>query len=138
MSNPKPIPKRVLDLARELAEPEPMRRGSLSVRYVKCNKPGCSCGEHPEARHGPYTSVVRTVGGKTRSQRAPAAKVEVLRRQVEVGQQFRRQIEVYWQACEEWADEELRAPEEASIEKVEKRGSKKRSARRSSPRSKRS
>ena len=138
MSKSKPIPKRVLELAHELAEPKSMRRGSLSVRYVKCNKPGCRCGEHPEARHGPYTSVVRTVGGKTRSQRAPAAKAEVLRRQVETGQQFRRDVEAYWQACEQWADEELRAPEDASIEKAQKKGSKKRSTRRSSPRSKRS
>ena len=135
---PKPIPKRVLELARELAEPKPMRRGSVSVQYVKCNKPGCPCGERPEARHGPYTSVVRTVGGKTRSQRVPAPKAEVLRRQVEVGQRFRRYIEEYWQACEQWADQELRAPEAASIEKVKKRGSAKRSRRRSARRSRRS
>ncbi len=133
----KRIPKRVLELARELAEPKPMRRGSLSIQYVKCNKPGCSCGEHREARHGPYTSVVRTVGGKTRSQRAPVAKAEVLRRQVEVGQEFRKQVEAYWQACEQWADEELQAPENASNEKAEKKGSKKCSRRKSSPRSRR-
>ena len=134
----KPIPKRLLKLAHEFTEPIPMRRGSLSVQYVKCGKPGCPCGERSEARHGPYTSVVRTVGGKTRSQRAPAARAEVLRRQVEAGQRFRRHIEQYWQACEQWADQELRAPEETLIEKAEKRGSAKRSRKRSAPRSKRS
>jgi len=138
MSNSKPIPKRVLELLREIAEPKPMRRGSLSVRYVKCHKPGCPCGTRPEARHGPYTSVVRTVRGQTQSQQAPAAKAEVLRRQVERGQRFRRYVEEYWHACEQWADEELRAPEAASIEKAKKGGSKGRSRQRSSPRSKRS
>ncbi len=132
------MPKRVLELVRELAKPKPMRRGSLSIQYVKCNKPGCPCGERPEARHGPYTSVVRTVGGKTRSQRVPAVKAEVLRRQVEAGQQFRRRIEAYWHACEQWADEELRAPERALTEEGKKKGSKKHSTRRSSPRSRRS
>jgi hypothetical protein len=133
---PQPIPKRVRELARQLAEPKPMRRGSLSVQYVRCNKPGCRCGEDPEARHGPYTSVVRTVNGRTQSQRVPAPKVDTLRRQVEAGQQFRRDLEEYWHACEEWADEELRAPDAASMEQAEKRGSKGRSRRRSSPRSK--
>ncbi len=137
MTQTKPIPKRVLELVRQLAEPKPMRRGSLSVQYVKCHKPGCRCGERPEARHGPYTSVVRTVGGKTRSQRVPGSKAEVLRRQVEAGQRFRRYLEEYWQACEQWADEELRVPEAASMEKAQKRGSAKRSTRRSSRRSKR-
>ena len=138
MPKTKSIPQDVLELARELAEPRPMRRGSLSVQYVKCNKPGCRCGEHPEARHGPYTSVVRTVGGKTRSQRVPTPKAKMLRRQVEAGQRFRRYVEEYWHACEQWADEELRAPEAASQEAAKKGGSKGRSTRRSSPRSKRS
>jgi hypothetical protein len=135
---PKSIPSRVVELAHQLADPMPMRRGTLSVQYVKCGKPGCRCGERPEARHGPYASVVRTVGGKTRSQRAPAAKAEVLQRQVEAGQRFRQHIEQYWEACEQWADQELRAPEEAAIEKAEKKGSAKHSRKRSAPRSKRS
>jgi hypothetical protein len=133
------VPAAVLELVRPLAEPQPMRRGSLSVRYVKCNKPGCACAEDAQARHGPYTSVVRTVAGKTRSRSVPAAQALLLRQHVEAGQRFRQQVEAYWQACERWSDAELDAAEGASAtEGAKKGGSAKRSGRRSSPRSKRS
>jgi hypothetical protein len=54
------VPAAVLELAHRLAQPRAMRRGWLSVRYLRCNRPGCRCAHRPEARHGPYTSVVRT------------------------------------------------------------------------------
>jgi hypothetical protein len=54
-------------LAADLAEPKPMRRGSLSERTIKCSKPGCACAENPKACHGPYFSLTRAVDGKTRS-----------------------------------------------------------------------
>ena len=132
------IPPQVLALASELAEPRPMRRGTLAVRYLRCNKPGCACANRADARHGPYCSVVRVVGGHTRSRHVPADRVAELRRQVEAGQQFRKHVEVYWQACERWADAQLDAPEAASQEAAKKGGSKRRSRPRSSPRSKRS
>ncbi len=131
------VPPSVRDLARHLADPRPMRRGSLSVRYLKCNKAGCACASDPDCRHGPYTSVVRTVGGQTRSRAVPAALSELLRKQVEAGQQFRKQVEAYWQACERWADAQLDSPEAASQEAAKKGGSKRRSTPRSSRRSKR-
>jgi uncharacterized protein (UPF0262 family) len=116
-----------------------MRRGSLSVRYLKCNKPGCACAHDPKARHGPYTSVVRTVDGKTVSRSVPAAQAERLRQHVEAGQRFRKDIEAYWQACERWADAELDAASAASeVEAAKKGASKRPSTPRSSPRSKRS
>ena len=130
-------PDPVRDLARRLAEPRPMRRGSLSVRFIRCNKPGCPCAGKDEARHGPYTSVVRTVGGKTVSRMVPAAMAEVLRRQIEAGQQFRKDVEAYWQACERWADAEIEAPKAASQEVAKKGGSKRRSTSKSFARSKR-
>lgn len=133
MPNPTEVPPAVGELARVLAEPKPMRRGTLNVRYLKCNKPGCACADHEEARHGPYTSVVRVVNGRTRSRHVPADLVAELRRQVEAGQQFRHHVEAYWQACEQWADRRLDVAEEA-----QKRGSSKSSTPRSSPRSKRS
>ena len=37
------IPAQVREWARRLATPKPMRRGSLSVRSLRCNKPGCAC-----------------------------------------------------------------------------------------------
>jgi hypothetical protein len=139
MPEPRDIPAAVREVARRLAEPKPMRRGSLSVRYMKCNKPGCACAEEANARHGPYTSVVRTVAGKTRSRSVPAAQADVLRQHVEAGQRFRKDVETYWQACERWSDAELNAAAAASgAEEPQKRGSKKRSPAKSSPMSKRS
>jgi hypothetical protein len=130
------IPSAVRDLARELAEPVPMRRGSVSVRTVKCNKPGCRCQNDPQARHGPYCSLVRGSGGKTVSRWVPARQLEMLRAQVAAGQQFRRHLEAYWQACERWADAELQASGnggEAAEKGGSRRASKPRSARRSKP-----
>ena len=132
----KDAPLPVREIANRLAKPTPMRRGSLSVRYVKCNKPGCACADDPEARHGPYTSVVRTVDGLTRSRRVPAAQTDVLQQQIEAGQRFRKEVEAYWQACEQWADEELDHFEAISQEIAKKGASKKSSKRRSSRRSK--
>jgi len=130
-----PLPVR--EIADRLAEPKPMRRGSLSVRYVKCNKSGCACADDPEVRHGPYTSVVRTIGGKTWSRRVPAAQADVLRQQIETGQRFRKEVEAYWQACEQWADAELDSATEATSQELAKKGaSKKPSKRKSSRRSK--
>jgi hypothetical protein len=131
-------PAPVLDIARRLAEPRPMRRGSLSVRFIKCNKAGCPCAGKADARHGPYTSVVRTVGGKTVSRMVPAAMADVLRRQIEAGQQFRKDVEVYWQACERWADTEIEVADAASEETAKKGGSKRPSRPKSSRRSTRS
>ena len=130
------MPPPVREIAGRLAEPTPMRRGSLSVRYVKCNKPGCACADDPEARHGPYTSVVRTIGGQTRSRRVAAAQTDVLRQQIEAGQHFRKEVEAYWQACEQWADAELDSAEAISQEVAKKGASKKPSKRKSSRRSK--
>jgi hypothetical protein len=135
------VPPRVQELARQLAEPRPMRRGSVSIRYVKCNKAGCPCAEHAEARHGPYVSVVRVVTGKTRSRWVAPELVATVRRQVEAGQAFRKDVEAYWQACEQWADAQLQAPEAAAGAEAAKKGAskkKKPSMRKLSPRSKRS
>ena len=132
------VPPPAREIARRLAQPRPMRRGSLSVRYVKCNKPGCACADDPKARHGPYTSVVRTIAGRTRSRLVPAAQADVLRQQIETGQLFRKDVEAYWQACEQWGDAQLEDSEAASQEAAKKGASKQRSKPRSSPRSKRS
>ena len=129
-----PAPVRVL--AERLAQLRPMRRGSLSERYVKCSKPGCACSQDPAARHGPYYSVSRVVAGRTQSRWLDAAHVDTVRRQIEEGQQFREDIEAYWQACERWADAELESPEAASKRAAEKKGSKPQSRPRSARKSK--
>jgi hypothetical protein len=58
--------------------------------------------------------------------------------QIEAGQEFRKQVEAYWQACEQWGDSQLEAAEPASQEASKKGASKRRSQSRSSPKSKRS
>ena len=132
------IPVVVRDLAARLADVSPMRRGSVSERSMKCGQKGCRCQQEAQARHGPYYSLTRPEGGKTQSRYLTAEQAALARRQVEAGQQFRKHVEAYWQACERWADAELDAPEAASQEAAKKRGSKRRSKSRSSPRSKRS
>jgi hypothetical protein len=114
------IPARVRDLALQFTQPKPMRRGSLSERYVKCSKPGCSCAGDPKARHGPYFSLTRGVGGRTESRFIAPTQAELVRHQVEAGQQFRRQVEAFWEACEQWADAQLAAP--AASEAAQKKG----------------
>jgi hypothetical protein len=81
-------------------------------------------------------SVVRVVAGKTQSRWVSPEQVVTLRRQVEAGQQFRRQVGAYWEVCEQWANAQLEAPEAASQGAAQKGGSKKPSTRKSSPRSK--
>ena len=115
------VPARVRDLALQFAQPKPMRRGSLSERYVKCSKPGCTCADDPKARHGPYFSLTRGVGGRTHSRFISQAQAELVRHQVEAGQHFRRQVEAFWEACEQWADAQLEAP--VASEAAQKRGS---------------
>jgi len=132
------IPLELRQLAAEISEPKPMRRGSLSERYVKCSKPGCLCAERPQARHGPYYSLTRAVAGRTQSRFLSAAQAAITRRQVAAGRQFRQQVDAYWEACERWADAQLDGPEAASQEAAQKGGSPRPSRRRSSRRSRRS
>lgn len=132
------VPEAVRRLAKELAKPRPMRRGSVSERSMKCGQKECRCQHDPQARHGPYFSLTRAEGGKTRSRYLSAEQAALARQQVEAGQEFRRQMETYWQACEQWGDSQLEASEAASQEASKKGASKRRSQSRSSPKSKRS
>ena len=104
------VPDRVRELAARLATPLPMRRGSFTERYVKCHKPGCRCAEDPTARHGPYYSLTRGVGGRTQSRWLTAEQADHARQQVDAGQRFRAQVDAYWAACEAWADAQLDTP----------------------------
>lgn len=125
-------------LAAELAEPKPMRRGSLSERMVKCSKPGCPCADNPDARHGPYFSLTRAVEGKTHSRFLTPGQAALARQQIEAGHEFRAKLETLWEGCEAWADSQLQGSSAASIAKAEKGGSKRTSERRSSRKSRRS
>ncbi len=133
-------PSEVVEEATRLAEPiVPMRRGSVSERSMKCGQAACPCQKDEKARHGPYFSLTRAVGGRTRSRYLTAEQAEMARRQIEAGQKFRGRIEAYWQACEHWADAQLGGAEAASETEAAKKGASKRDSRpRSSRRSKHS
>jgi hypothetical protein len=137
MPNPV-VPEKVSALASQLAEPRPMRRGSVSERSMKCGRKECRCQGDPNARHGPYFSLTRAEGGKTRSRYLSADLAALARQQIEAGQEFRRQVERYWRACDQWVDSQLKASEAASQEASKKGASKRRSQSRSSLKSKRS
>ena len=113
-----------IQLAARLAQPKPMRRGSLSERFVKCSKPGCLCATNSQARHGPYFSLTRAVKGQTHSRLVSPRQAEVVRRQIEAGHEFRQHLDAYWKICEQWADEEVEGSSTQTAEAVKKGGSK--------------
>src|SRR5437899_10708320 len=107
------VPSDVVTLDEQLADAQPIRRGSLSERYVKCSKPDCPCCDSEDARHGPYYSVSRVVNRKTQSRWLNTEEAKIVRRQVEQGQKFGKKVEAYWEACERWADAGLETLEGA-------------------------
>ena len=133
-----PPSARLRQLATALAQPQPMRRGSLSERTVKCSKPGCPCAQDPKARHGPYYSLTRAVGGRTHSRFVTREQAAVVRQQIQAGHEFRVRLETYWEDCEAWADSRLEEASAISTEEAEKGGSRPVSATRSFRKSKRS
>src|SRR6185369_7433866 len=133
---PPTVPPEVHQLAAELADIQPMRRGSLSERAIRCGKPGCACAEDPKSRHGPYFSLTRAVGGKTRSRFLTPEQAVIARQQIDAGRSFRDRADAYWDACEQWADRELAATSKASPKEAKKKGSKLPSKTRSSKKSK--
>ena len=136
-SAPPDAPPYVRQLAAELADAKPMRRGSLSERTIKCSKPGCACAKDPKARHGPYHSLTHAVGGKTRSRFLTDEEAGLVRQQIDAGHEFRGRVDALWEACETWADGQL-ADLAASSEDAKKGGSKPTSKTKSSRKSKRS
>ena len=116
-----------------LDNPVPVRRGSLSARFVKCSKASCPCAHDPKARHGPYPSYTRAVKGRTKSRFLSEEEAVIVRRQIEQGKLFRNQVEGFWKLCEQAADKELDDLKAASPEAAQKRGSERRSNRSSTP-----
>jgi hypothetical protein len=55
---------------------------------------------------------------------------EIVGRQIQAGQEFRREVDAYWKLCEQWANEELQQTRLASAEAAKKRGSRQASRRR--------
>src|SRR5437667_8331305 len=103
------VPSRIRQFAAAFSHPEPMRRGSLCERRMKCGQGGCACQRDPKAAHGPYFLLTQKVEGKTRSRYVSPEQAPVVRRQIASGRQFRERVEAYWETCERWADEQLEA-----------------------------
>src|SRR5579864_808073 len=120
-SAPPDVPPQVRQLASQLADARPMRRGSLSERTIKCGKPGCACAQNPKARHGPYHSLTHAVEGKTRSRFLTDEQADLVRQQIDTGREFRGRVDALWEACETWADGQLEDLA-ASAEAAEKGG----------------
>jgi hypothetical protein len=116
------VPSRIAQLAAAFSYPQPMRRGSLCERRMKCGQGACACQHDPKAAHGPYFLLTQKVEGKTRSRYVSPEQAPVVRRQIESGRQFRERVEAYWEACERWADEQLEGIP-VSAEEAEKGGS---------------
>jgi hypothetical protein len=135
ISVPPDAPPQVRQLASQLADAKPMRRGSLSERTIKCGKPGCACAQNPKARHGPYHSLTHAVGGKTQSRFVTAEQAVLVQQQIDAGRQFRGHVDALWEACEDWADSQL-ADVSASSGEAKKGGSKRISEKKSSRKSK--
>jgi hypothetical protein len=135
ISVPPDAPPQVRQLASQLADAKPMRRGSLSDRTIKCGKPGCACAQAPQARHGPYHSLTHAVGGKTQSRFLTAEQAALAQRQIDAGRKFRSHVDALWEACEQWADSQL-ADVSASSREAKKGGSKRISKTKSSGKSK--
>src|ERR1051325_116349 len=104
---PPDVPPRVRLLAAELADAQPMGRGSPSERTIKCSNPGCACAKDPKARHGPYHSLTHSVGGKTRSRFLTDEQAGLVRQQIDTGREFRGRVDALWEACQTWADGQL-------------------------------
>jgi hypothetical protein len=132
------VPSRVRQLADQLAHAQPMRRGSLSDRTIRCGKAACACADNPKARHGPYHSLTQAVKGKTRSRFLTQEQAALARQQIATGREFREHVDAYWEACEEWADAQLEPTPAAPAEEAKKKGSKRSLKPTSSRKSKRS
>lgn len=137
MINHTTLPPGVEELSSALCQPRPMRRGTVNERRMKCGQASCACQRDPKARHGPYFMLTQARGGKTRSRYVGAEQVPMLRRQIEAGREFRQQMEAYWEACEQWADAQLK--QTAVRQRAdEKKGSRRASGKRSGTNSKHS
>jgi hypothetical protein len=131
------IPPQVTQLVATISQPQPLRRGSLYERRMKCGQKNCPCQNNPKATHGPYFTLTQKVDGKTHSRYVAAEQVATVQQQIAAGRQFREDLEAYWEACERWADQQLE-PQVAAFQVAEKKGSKRSFKKRSAKRSTRS
>lgn len=70
-----------------------MRRGTLTERYVRCNKSGCRCNRAEDAGHGPNYHLTYKEKGKTRTETIQPGQVDRVREQLTNHQRFRELIQ---------------------------------------------
>ena len=75
------VPAPIAQLVAAFSQPEPIRRGLLYERRMKCGQATCACQDDPKAAHGPYFTLTQKVGGKTRSRYIPRMRYLELRKQ---------------------------------------------------------
>lgn len=67
----------------DLADIEYLCSGTLHMRMKVCGKPGCSCAQEPQARHGPYYEWGHMIGGKLVHRTLTPAQAELLRHAID-------------------------------------------------------
>ncbi len=117
-------------IRRQLAGLHEFRRGSLVERYRRCGKSNCRCAQQGAAGHGPSFSLTHAEAGKTITRVIPKQAVEQTRQQLFEYRRFRQLARDFLQVNERLCEARLSLP----TGKVEKRGSRRRSHKRSSGR----
>jgi hypothetical protein len=120
----------------QLAGVGDFRRGSVSENYRKCGKPNCACAQPDHPGHGPRFLWTRSARGRgTVGRQLAAAEVEKVRREVARHAEFaaisERIAEVSERICEARPVAGTGVP---CAPEGEKKGSSRRSRRRSPPR----
>ena len=127
------------EVRKQIAAVGDLRPGSLVDRYRCCGKPNCHCAQPGAKGHGPSWSLTRAVSGKTITKVIPAGPlVERTREQIAEYRRYKELIKQFVDLSEQLCDARLREGQAEAGATAKKGGSKQRSRRRSSQRSRRS
>jgi Family of unknown function (DUF6788) len=112
------------------------RRGSVTENYRKCGKPNCACAAPDHPGHGPRLLWTRTARGRgTVGRQLAAGEVDKVRREVARHGEFAAISEQIAEVSEAICEARPVAGTDApSVPEGEKKGSSRRSRRRSPPR----
>jgi hypothetical protein len=112
------------------------RRGSVSENWRRCGKPNCACAQPDHPGHGPRFLWTRSAGRrKTVGRQLAAAEVAKVRREVARHAEFTAAVEQIAEVSEKICEARPIAGTDAPpVPEGEKRGSSRRSRRRSPPR----
>ncbi len=131
--------KRRAALCAQLAAVGEMRPGSLVARYRRCGKPACHCARPGDPGHGPCWSLTRARAGTTVTRVVPAGPaVDQTRQQLVEYRRFRALVHELLEVNVRLCDARLLAARADAAPAAEKGGSRRRSPRRSRPKSPRS